>query len=154
MSIVIATAGPVTLTGVVTETNFVALRIPANTIGRNGLVEVRALWSYTNSAGSKTLTHRLSTGAGVGGSFIASNAVLTTTATAQTLAMFGNNNVATSQSVYNISPLSPYGTSANNLIADALDTTQDVYVNITGAIAAAGDTLTLQHAAVVIFPVP
>ena len=155
MSIVIATTGPVTQTGIITETNFAALRIPANTIGRNGLVEVRTLWSYTNSANNKTFNVRFNPTAGsIAGGAIGPSATVTTTATAQGVSLFGNNNATNQQAYFNVPNTTPYGVSAQGVAIAGIDTTADAYVNINGSITAAGETLTLQHAAVVIFPVP
>src|SRR5215469_13856736 len=61
---VIATKGPASVTVTVTETNLAALRIPAKTIGRNGALEVRMLWSYPHNANVKTFHVRFSRGAG------------------------------------------------------------------------------------------
>jgi len=154
MSIVIATAGSVTLTGIIAETNFAALRIPGGTIGRNGLVEVRMLWAFTNSANSKTFVVRFASAAGVTGFNMVANTAQTTTATAQGLAIFGNNNVTNAQVSFNTNMFAPYGTSASASFTNNVDTTADSYVNIDGSIAGAGETLTLTHAAVVVFPVP
>ena len=158
MSIVIATAGPVTLTGIVAETSMVSLRIPGGTIGRNGLVELRTLWSMTNSANNKTMWTRYSAtpGSTTAGQFNAQN-VFTTVATAQGLSMLGGNNSTSSQVEYytNASGFTgPYGASGANIGTFSLDTTADTYVCINGQIAAAGETLTLQHAALVVFPSP
>jgi len=155
MSIVIATTGPVTLTGVITETNFAALRIPANTIGKNGLVEVRTLWSYTNSANNKTFNVRFNPTVGaIGGGSLGPASTVTTTATAQGLQAFGNSGATNAQYSFNVQQVTPYGAAGTTLALGTVDTTADSYVNINGTIAAAGETLTLQHAAVVIFPVP
>jgi len=153
-AVVIATAGPVTLTGIVTETNFAALKIPANTIGKNGLIEVRMLWAFTNSANSKTFVVRFASAAGFTGLNMVANTAQTTAATAQGLAIFGNNNATNAQVSFNTNMFAPYGTSASASFTNNIDTTADSYVNIDGSIAGAGETLTLQHAAVVVFSSP
>jgi len=154
--IVIATAGPVTLTGIVTETNMVSLKIPANTIGKNGLVEVRCLWANTNSANNKTLSIRLSQTSGAVSGQPGFQTVLTTTATAQSLLAIGNSGATNAQLGFANGQLllTPYGATTAGTVTGTVDTTADAWININGVVAAAGETLTLQHAALVIFPVP
>jgi hypothetical protein len=139
----------VTLTGVVPETIMASLRIPAGSIGKNGAVQVTALWTYPNSANNKALVTRFSATAGVTGSTVETfNA--TTTATAQTLVIMHANNATNAQAFY-VSPVAnPYGTNTTALNTTTVDTTADSFVNITGTVAGAGETLTLQHAYAVV----
>jgi len=155
-AVVIATAGPVTLTGVVAETNMVSLRIPGGTIGKNGLVEVRCLWAYTNSANNKTLSIRLSQTSGAVTGQPGFQTVLTTTATAQSLLAIGNSGATNAQLGFANGQLllTPYGATTAGAVTGTVDTTADAWININGIVAAAGETLTLTHATVVVFPSP
>ena len=62
--IVAATQGQVSVTGTTSVTNVAALRVPANSVGRNGHVEIKALITFTNSANNKVLGIRWGTTAG------------------------------------------------------------------------------------------
>jgi len=155
MSIAIATAGPVTLTGIVTETGMAALRIPGGTIGPNGLIEVRTLWSCTNSANNKILSIRFSATPGAITLQPGVQTMLTTSASAQGLWIIANVGATNTQIGYANAGgviITPYGTINAAPVSGAIDTTVDAWVNVNGIIAAAGETLTLQHCAVVIFP--
>ena len=150
--IVAATQGQTSVTGTTAETNLASLRIPAGSMGRNGHVEVKSLWSYTNSANNKTLGGRLSaTGGNISGTSLG-GAFATTTATAQILWVIRNNNATNSQTLWGAQPVTPFGSSANALLAPAIDTTQDTFINLTGTLALSTETLTLVHAYAVVFP--
>jgi len=152
---VASTSSPITLMGIITETNFAALKIPANTIGKNGLVEVRYLWLYSNSANNKVINLRFSNSSGaLAGGVFGQASTLTTTATTQSLMMFRNNNSTSQQAIFNqVTAGAAYGTTgAQPVIFLNVDTTQDTYVNLNGSIAAGGESLTLQHAAEVVYP--
>jgi hypothetical protein len=149
----VATAGPVTLTGIVPETNMVALRIPGGSMGPNGVIEVSVLWNYTNSANSKQAVVRFNQTAGVvGGSTWGPGLAVTTTASAQTKTIYRNNNATNVQAFFTTaSPTAPFGTAATASGAGNVDTTQDAYVNISGNIVTAGETMTLVHAYAVVY---
>jgi hypothetical protein len=148
--LVVATAGSVTLTGIVPETIMASLRIPANSIGKNGAVEVTTLWAYTNSANNKTMNARFAATAGITGT-IMGNIVVTTNASSQGLWIMRNANATNVQNSYVTSMMVPYGaTTVATFYTTAVDTTADSYVNLTGTVAAAAETLTLQHAYAVI----
>jgi hypothetical protein len=151
-SYVATTAGQVPLTGVTTETGLAALRIPGNTMGANGAAEIKCLWSYTNNANNKTITHRLSTTAGITGNSVGSALAVTTTATAQTLVIIRNNNATNSQVIFSPTPTTPFGSGGAAFFTLPFDTTADTYINVTGTLANAADTLTLVHAYLVVFP--
>jgi opacity protein-like surface antigen len=148
--VVVATAGPVTLTGIVPETVMASLRIPANSIGRNGAVEVTALWYYTNSANNKVLISRFSSTPGNTGSLINGALTVTTSAGAQTLTILHANNATNAQNSQSLNISAPFGFTTNPPTTSAIDTTADTYINLTGTVAAAGETLTLQHAYAVV----
>jgi len=65
-----------------------------------------------------------------------------------------NNNATNSQTLWGAQSVIPFGSSANALLAPAVDTTQDTFINLTGTLALGTETLTLVHAYAVIFPSP
>jgi hypothetical protein len=144
--LVVATSGPVTLTGIVPETIMASLRIPANSIGKNGAVEITALWYYTNSANNKVMTQRFSSTPGNTGSLINGAFTGTTSAGAQTLGILHANNATNAQNSQSLNISAPFGFTTNPPTTSTIDTTADTYINLTGTVAAAGETLTLQHA--------
>jgi hypothetical protein len=150
---VATTAGVANLTGTSSETNLAALKIPANTIGKNGVAEIYIFASYTNSSNNKTITGRITNIAGstTGGGVI--SAIFTTTASAQMLLIISNNNATNAQVWFAAPAITPF---AQNVAAPGttlnVDTTQDTYVNINGVLALSTETITLQHAYVVVYP--
>jgi len=148
--VVVSTTGPVNLTGTTAETNLASLRIPANSMGKNGVIELKCLWSYTNSANVKTHNYRWNNTPGGGVSITSSGP--TTTATAQAFLIIRNTNATNVQVTYN-TPLNPFGTSGGTPTTN-LDTTQDTWLNITGQLALSTETLTLQRATATVFPAP
>jgi len=155
MSIVVATQGQTTLTGTIGSTFMAALRIPANSMGGNGHIEVKALWSTTNSANNKQYLAYLNTVPGVTGGLGLPSSTISTVASAQSMWVVRNNNAANAQSIYGQIPATaPFGSGTFALNTGAVDTTQDTFVNIFGNVAGAGETLTLVHAYAVVFPAP
>src|SRR5215471_10277347 len=149
---VATTTGSVSVTGTLTETNLAALRIPAGTVGANGVIEVKSLWTYPNNTNNKTLVTRFSTTSGAtAGGLTGSNVVATTTQSAQTFTMIRNNNAANAQIFWSATPTTPFGTAATTTTALAVDTTVDTYVNLNGLLANVADTITLVHAYAVVF---
>jgi hypothetical protein len=151
---VATTAGPASLTGTTSETNMAVLRIPANTIGKNGAFEVVAVWSFPNNANTKTMLVRYSPVSGaVTGGALGSATSATTTASAQTLWIIRNNNSTANQTNWAVAGVTPFGTAAPGVATNlAVDTTADSYLNINGQLAVATDTLILQHAYLVVYP--
>lgn len=153
--IISSITAPVSVTGTTAETNLAALRIPANSMGKNGIIEVRLLWSYTNSSNTKTFIHKLATVSGlIGGQFIAGNQAVTTTASSQGLLITRNNNATNAQISWAANPGVPFSTTGAALIAGSIDTTQDVYVNISALLASAAETVTLQRATAIVYYAP
>jgi hypothetical protein len=151
-SVVATTTGSVPLTGVTVETNLAALRIPAGTIGANGVVEVIALWSYPNSANNKTLIVRFGASGATSGGAAGPALIVTTTQTAQTRTIIRNNNAANSQVCFSVTPSTPYGVANQPVATIGANTAADVYVNLNGTLAVGTETLTLVHAYAVVYP--
>src|SRR5215469_6452777 len=153
--VVVSTTGPVNLTGTTAETNMASLKIPANSMGKNGAVEIRLLWSYSNSSNNKILAIRVGTTAGaITGPVAGSATTVTTTATAQTLTIIRNNNATNSQTIFSALPTTPFASSSLANTATALDATADFYLNINGQLALSTETLTLQRATATVFYAP
>jgi len=154
MTIVAATQGSVTITGVIGNTLMYSLRIPAGSMGRNGHIEVKMLWSMTSSANNKQALGGFNTAVGVGGLTVPSS-TWGAVAGAQSMWVIRNNNATNAQITYGQIPAtSPFGSGTLALSTGAIDTTQDTYVNIFGNSAGAGEVLTLVHAYAVVFPTP
>jgi len=149
--LVVTTTGQVSLTGSTTETNMAALRIPANTMGANGVIEVKCFWSYTNSSNNKTILHRLGATSGSGGVSVIGSVIVTTTASSQTMAIIRNNNAVNSQTVF-ASASTPFGPSGSAPLTSSQNSAADLYININGQLAVGTETLTLVHAYAVVFP--
>jgi hypothetical protein len=151
--IVLTSTGAVTLTGIVPETNMLALRIPGGLMGRNGVIEVKGIFGNTNSAGNKTITVRWTSVAGsVSGGPTGTAAAVTTTTATQMMWIFRNNNATNSQQFFQAIATAPFGNTAPGVGVAAIDTTVDSYLNFNGTVANAGDTLTLAHVYAVVFP--
>jgi hypothetical protein len=153
---VAATAGPASVTGTTGETNLAALRIPANSMGANGVVQITSLWTYPNSSNNKTMLCRYTATAGTtgGGStnLVGANNVVTTTVNSQITQILRNNNATNSQICYGGIPTTPFGATVGPATTQAIDTTADSYININGTLALSTETLTLVHAYAVVFP--
>jgi hypothetical protein len=143
---VVATAGPVSVTGTLTETNLAAMRIPAGSMGPNGAIDLKCVWSYTNSSNIKLLTTRFTTAAGsIGGGVIGSAVSATTSAAAQTEHVIRNNNATNAQSAFAGTGIGPFVVGAAAISVLTNDTTADTFLNVNGTLANTGETITLQH---------
>jgi len=130
----------VALTGSTSETVLKTVNIPAGALGPNGQIRVSALTSAgANNANAKTVRWRM--GAGIGGSSFQSYS-LASTLTAEVLRRVANQN---SQSVQVVSSAGlPSFTNAGAAVATmAINTAAAFDITITGQLADAGDTLTL-----------
>lgn len=138
-------------TGNTNETVLATITIPAGSIGPNGRVEIAPTNGNNSSGNSKTYRVRVGTsGAGTGGTQIwaASN----TTNTVHNAVMgFANRNGTNSQ-VATVSPASATGLSGGTLTTLSLDTTAAIDVAFTGQLANAGDSVTIEAYAVILYP--
>ena len=143
---VVSIVGPLNCCGGATvETNIASVRIPANSMGPSGAVDLKCLWSYPNSSNNKTLTTRIAPSPGsVSGGVLHGTFTVTTTASTSTEIIVRN--IATnSQLSWAAAPSAPYGSIAPGLSANAVDTTADIYLNINGVTALGTETITLNH---------
>ena len=138
-------------TGDTNETILATIAVPANAIGRNGRLAISAVWSYTNSGNNKLLKIRF----GASGSGLSGTAFLQSTATTSTvmaaLTSLANRNAASSQ-VGGASGSTPFGQSSGTPVTMAIDTTAATEINITGQLALATETITLESYQVLLYP--
>lgn len=118
--------------------------IPANWMGKNGMLKILSLWSCTNNANVKTARIRLG---GIGGTAYETVA-LANNAAAQSYEVIWNANSTNSQVG---SGAVGFGATATANITSAIDTTVDQTIVFTGQKATAGDTLTLAGYVVELF---
>lgn len=142
----LATAGSASLTGTTAETTITSIKIPANSLGKNGAIFATCLWSYPNSANSKSLIVRWSaTQGGTSGILLGNATAATTTVIATTAHILRNNNATNAQLAYPASNTVPFGTGTIAANTASVDTTADAWLNINGTLASAAETLTVQH---------
>ena len=138
--------GPNQLTGTVNETVLGSAYIRGNILGNNGWLEVETLWSVPNNANAKTARIRLFSLANP--VFLQSNLANNLGGYFQTL--ITNNDATNSQIGGNVG--GGHGLASAALPTDNVNTLADFFIFITGQLANAGDTITLNHFSVVISP--
>lgn len=127
------------LTGTTSQTTLATIAIPGGTLGPNGYLIVTTFWSYTNSASMKTQRIRVGN-ATSGVTYL--GAQPTTTAQAHHLTRIRNVNSESSQKG-SVLPATGTTTSATT-VTSSVDTSSNWSLYITGQLADAGDTLTLE----------
>lgn len=127
--------------GATTETNVVSLKVPANTIGAIGAIDIKCQWTYPNSANNKTLVVRFSTAAGITGTAYASTVATTTVTTSYEVII--RNTATNAQVSYGGAPTAPYGITTTPPLSSAIDTTVDAFLNIDATTASGAETITL-----------
>lgn len=146
-SVVLAKSGAaVSCPADTSEDVLATITVPANKLGANGVLRIRALFTITNSANNKTCRIRLG---GIGGTVMATSTAITTWDTVMFDVLIVNQNAANSQ---RSSGLVQVGAAASNGLVSAatnataaIDTTSSTTVVITGQKASSGETITLQH---------
>jgi hypothetical protein len=124
------------VTGTLAETQLAAIAVPANLLGPNGALRITTVWTYTNSANNKTLNVRYS---GSGGTQYLANVVTTSSAFVHQVTIYNRNNAAAQIAGQTNSA---YGIGGST--TSAVDTTAATTVYISGQLANAGETITLQ----------
>jgi hypothetical protein len=131
------------VTGTTTETTLYSLVIPANTLQVGDELRIEPLWSYTNNANNKTL--RVSVGTSLGSAVNCYNKTRTTTATEcplVSLAIRALTGAGTLNKYLNGAGYA--GSSTSTLTILTLDWTVDQTIFVTGQLANAADTITLE----------
>jgi hypothetical protein len=127
-------------TGNTSETALSTTAVAAGAMGPNGILRVRALFSYTNSANNKNLRIRLG---GVSGTEFA-NITATTTVHHDIIRTIHNRNSASSQVGILATSTNPLTASSGALIAGTINTANAQDLVISGQLASSGETVTLE----------
>jgi hypothetical protein len=135
-----ASAVAVSHTGDTDETALASIDLPGGAMGPNGALRVSTQWGYTNSANSKTKRYRLG---GLGGSTIMA-ITANTSASAQHQRTIQNRNAEDAQVSAGAGFGNSFGMSGNTPATTAIDTSADQTLVISGQLANAGETLTLE----------
>ncbi len=131
-----------THTGDTAEAALATFTLPGGAMGANGVLRVTTLWTYTNSANTKTLRVRLG---GLSGTAFQANTV-TTSNIGVTQRTIQNRNSQASQVGFNATSAASFTTvgSGSAVAVGTADTSVDQTIVITGQLASAGETVTLE----------
>ena len=135
-----ASAVAASVTATTSEEELATVRIPADSMGPNGVLRITTLWTYTNSANNKLLKVRFS---GISGTAYMANTE-TTTAFRSDQRKIHNRGSRSSQGG-GASGVTAFGTGTGAPVTSAVDTTVETTLSITGQKASAGETLTLEN---------
>lgn len=135
-----AGAVAVSHTGDTLEHALATITIPGGSMGANGVLRVRLLFSFTNSANTKTLRMRL--GGTSGTAFL--NVGVTTTAAYATEKDIQNRNAQDSQIGAPANSSSASANTSAGVVTAAVDTAANQDLVITGQLTDAGETVTLR----------
>lgn len=129
-------------TGNTSETALATITVPAGAMGPNGLLRVTTQWSYTNSANNKTLRVRFGGASGTG--YLGNN--VTTTNAFRDQRLIANRNAANAQVGQSTGVLTSggWGTSTSTPVTSSVDTSAAADLVISGQLANAGETVTLE----------
>lgn len=130
-------AVPSSVTGTTVATSLASIPIPAGTLGKNGSLRVRLRWTVTNSANPKTLTSK------IGGVSVLSFSTTTTTSWLDEFDIT-NRNSMTSQLGRPAASNAVFGTSSIVNSTFSIDFSQAQSLNITGTLANAAESITLE----------
>ena len=120
--------------------------IPANQLGPNGIIRVTCVWSYTNSANSKTLGVEYgATGAGTGGTVFQAVVIAAATSSAfRTQVQIHNAGSVSSQKGYTTTNGGWTATTGTVPTTGAINTANASEIAICGTLANTGETITLE----------
>jgi hypothetical protein len=137
------------VTGTTTETALATVTVPAGAMGPNGGIEIRSVWSFTNSANNKTL--RVRHGGVAGTQFL--TLIQTTNASYSDVRRIRNRASAASQIGSMAAGASGgLGTNSAALVTGANDSSTALDVVLTGQLALGSETLTLESYEVWLLP--
>jgi hypothetical protein len=137
-------ATAVSLTGSVAETSMLSITIPASIMGINGSLRLSTVWSTTNNVNNKTITTKF-------GGTTASTAVLASCATYREQRQISNRGSLSSQ-VTSTGAAGGWGVSSSAIVTLTKDTSIDQILSVTGTLANAGDTMTLESYVLEVIP--
>lgn len=135
---------PAILTGTTAETTLVSVGISPDMLGKNGRLKITFLYSYTNSSNNKIARVRF-------GGIQAHAATLTTTAQTRTQIEVCNRNSLSNQVVCVPGASSGFGSTTSGLLELSINTNLNTSISITGQLALASETLTLESYLVEVF---
>lgn len=135
-------------TGDTTETTLASITIPANSMGANGRLIITARLSKTGTAGTYTPKIKF------GGAVYSSVAIAATNIDYGVMIEIANRGSTNSQvgAPSNFAGGLMAGSGATAPTTSAIDTTADVALLITGTLASAADTVTLEDYQVLLYP--
>ncbi len=132
-------------TGNTNETVLATVAVPANSMGANGVLRVRSVWTVTNNANNKTRRIRFgAAGAGTGGT-VALGFASASTGSAQHFTQIQNRAATNSQAGMQTGAGSGgFAEASTGATTLAIDTTAATELAITGQLASGADTITLE----------
>lgn len=122
------------------ETTLATVPIPAGAVGANGVIRITTLWSYTNSANTKTLRVRL--GGIAGTEFCRMSA--TTTAVVQLMHLIRARNSTSSQVSFGLGATQTFLTTTNAVTSGTVDLSVAQDLVFSGQTATSGEVITLE----------
>lgn len=137
----------VSVTGTLTETTLATITIPGGMMGPNGSLRITPLFTFTNSANTKTPRVKFGTAAPV--AFYA--AAATTSVAVQPITNI-RNRAAASQFGMGAGFPAGIGSTGANPVTSSIDTTIDQTVTITGQLTNTGEIITLEGYTVEVLP--
>lgn len=132
------------ITGTLTETTLGTVTVPAGLMGTSGALRITTLWTFTNSANTKTLKVKF-------GSGVPMNFAFTTTAGSQAVTIVRNRGAANSQVGFNNATL-PFSNTTGAAYTSSIDTSASVDITFTATLANTGETITLESYTVEYLP--
>lgn len=136
------------LTGSTNETALATVTVPAGLMGVDGALHVYTTWATTNSANNKTLRVRF--GGAAGNAYMAN--VLTTSASFNDMRRIRNRNSAASQVGTGSASASAYAAAGGAVTTSAVDTASAVDLVLSGQLATAAESISLENYEVWITP--
>jgi hypothetical protein len=132
------------------NTNETALAtISVSPPGPNGGIEVRTVWSYTNSGNNKTLRVRLG---GIGGTAYLALVPTTTTTLSDSRRIRNRNSNSSQVGSFSAANSGGFNTSSAAVVTSSTDWSAAVDLVISAQLASAGETITLESYEVWLLP--
>ena len=132
------TAVAASVTGTTNETTLGTIVVPAGMMGASGMLRITSLWSHVASANAKVLRTRF------GGTEFATLTSSVTLASWQSFVHIRNRTAATQVGFPAAGGNSGLGAATVAVTPGAIDTTVDQSILLTGQLASAGETITLE----------
>lgn len=147
-SLLAASSVAIPLTGTVVETVMATVSVPGGAMGANGGLEIRTVWTYPNSVNNKVLRVRFG---GIGGTQYLASTVSTTVVYSDVRRIRNRNSASSQVGSYAVGSFS-VGASTSAPPTGALDTSTSQDLVLTGQLASAAETITLESYEVWLLP--